>query len=339
MKVIVLGGTGNISRAIVNRLLQENHEVTIFNRGSKTLDFSGEVRTLIGNKQDFVQFEAQMRTESFDAAIDMISFNAEDAASTIRAFGGRTGHIVMTSSSSVYKRPTNSLPIREDAEELFNDPAHPYAYQKADMERYLRSVYEKEKLPVTIVRPSLTYGPGGLNIGVLRQNFNIVDRIRNGKPLVMFGDGTTPWSFTFAPDLAKGYVGVLGKAASFGEAYHVTSEELHIWEDLYLAFGSNLGIEPNIVHLSSDLLKTAAPNLCSHLYYEKTYAGLYDNSKIKSVVPDYRSEISLQNGIQMMIEWYEREGCTVDVEKDALEDKLVEFHQSWSRQIANLYTK
>ncbi|WP_187274373.1 SDR family oxidoreductase [Paenibacillus sp. N3.4] len=339
MKVLVLGGTGNISRAIVARLLDQSHEVSIFNRGSRKLNFSDDVRSIVGDKKDKERFEAQMREESFDAVIDMISFNAEEAESTVRAFGGRTGHIVMCSSSSVYNRPAQTLPIREDEEELFNDPGHPYAYHKADMERYLRGVYERDKLPVTIIRPSLTYGPGGYNIGVLRQNMNIVERIRSGKPLVMFGDGTTPWSFTFASDLAKGFVGVLGNPATFGEAYHVTSEEPHIWEDLYSTFGEVLGKEPHIVHISSDLLMTAAPKLCSHLFYEKTYAGLYDNAKIKSVVPDYHSEVSLHAGIKMMIEWYEREGCLVDLEKDAFEDQLVQFHQSWSRQIANIYMK
>jgi nucleoside-diphosphate-sugar epimerase len=340
VKVLVLGGTGNISRAIVARLLEEGHEPTIYNRGSKQLEFAAQVRTIVGDRRDEERFAAQMRHESFDAVIDMISFRAADAASTLRVFGGgRTGHIVMCSSSSVYKRPTRTLPIREDDEALFDDPSHPYAYHKAELERYVRRAYETENAPVTIIRPSLTYGPGGYNIGVLRQNVNIVARIRSGKPLVMFGDGTTPWSFTFAPDLAKAFVGVLGKPAAFGEAYHVTSEELHIWEDLYTTFGRIVGMEPRIVHLSSDLLMTAAPQLCSHLYYEKTYAGLYDNAKIRSVVPGYKADISLHDGIATMMDWYEREGCQVDAEKDELEDKLAAFHQEWSGQIANLYAK
>lgn len=340
MNVLLLGGTGNISRAIANRLLEQNHEVTIFNRGSRRLDFNGEVRSIVGDKKDRSRFEEQMNLESFDAVIDMISFNAEDAASTVQAFAGRTGHLVMCSSSAAYKRPTLTTPIREDEELLMDDPEHPYSYgyHKADMERYLGTV-STDKLPITIIRPSLTYGIGGANIGVLRQNYNIVDRIRKGKPLLMFGDGTTPWNFTFSPDLAKGFVGVLGKPEAYGQAYHVTSEELHIWEDLYLTFGKIVGKEPQIVHISSDLLKTADPQLNTHLYYEKSYAGLYDNSKIRNILPDFRADISLHDGLAMMVEWFKREGSIVDAEKDKLEDRFVELHQTWSRQIADMSAK
>jgi len=337
MKVLVLGGTGNISRAIVSRLLRQNHDVTVFNRGNRKLVFERDVRTLTGDKNDRPRFEEQMRKEQFDAVIDMISFSREDAESTVRAFEGRVGHLIVCSSSAVYKRPTRSIPIREDAEELFDNPRHDYAFRKAEMERYLGQIHEQRNLPVTIIRPSLTYGPGGYNIGVLRQNYNIIDRIRKGKPLVMFGDGTTPWNFTFAPDLAKGFTDILGNPETFGRQYHVTSEEARIWEDLYTTFGKILGKEPWIVHIPSELLMTAAPNLCSHLYYEKMYAGLYDNSKIRSVVPDFRAEISLEEGLAMMLEWFESEGGPLDREKDALEDKLVQFHQSWSRDLTGLF--
>jgi len=339
MKVLVLGGTGVISREIVKLLLVNNHEVTIFNRGNKQLSFSGDVRQITGDRLNHEEFEASMQKEQFDVVIDMICFNEEDAKSTLRAFGGNTGHLIICSSIAAYKRPYKTVPTVEEAEELFDNPTFGYAFHKADMERYLWKEIAEKQLPITIIRPSLTFGPGAANIGILRQNYGIVDRIRKGKSLVMFGDGSTPWNFTFTPDLAKGFVGVAGNKKTYGKAYHITNEDRHLWEDLYLEFGRIVGKEPKIVHIPSELLYKAAPNLCAHLYFEKTYTGLFDNTNIKRDVPEFEATISLHQGLQTILDWYETEAHTIDPEKDALEDKLVNLYESWAEQIANLYTK
>ncbi|WP_134701128.1 NAD-dependent epimerase/dehydratase family protein [Ammoniphilus sp. YIM 78166] len=333
MNVLVLGGTGVISRCIVNQLLEERHEVAIFNRKNKELSFWGEVEQYTGDKTNKEAFIAAMKKVKCDVVIDMISFNEEDARTTVQAFEGNVEQMIFTSSVAAYQRPYRTLPTIEEGEQLTNNSDFPYAFHKAEMERYLQKVIQTETVPITIIRPSLTYGVGAANVGVLRQNYGIVDRIRKGKPLVMFGDGTTPWSFTFAPDLAKGYAGIVGNRKTYGEAYHICSEHRQIWEDLYLEFGRLLGIEPKIVHLPSDLLIQAAPDLFNHIYYEKCYAGIFDNSKIKRDVEGLSLDMSLHQGLQMLLDWFEQEANTVDKEKDTLEDRLVDLHQRWSEQI------
>jgi nucleoside-diphosphate-sugar epimerase len=337
MNVLILGGTGVISREIVKLLLVNNHEVTLFNRGNKQLSFGGDVRQITGDRLNHEEFEASMQKEHFDVVIDMICFNEEDAKSTLRAFRDNTDHLIICSSIAAYKRPYKSVPTIEEAEELFDNPIFGYAFHKAEMERYLWKEMQAHQLPITIIRPSLTFGPGAANIGVLRQNYGIVDRIRKGKSLVMFGDGSTPWNFTFTPDLAKGFVGVVGNKKTYGKAYHITNEDRHLWEDLYLEFGRIVGKAPKIVHIPSELLYKAAPKLCAHLYFEKTYTGLFDNTNIKRDIPEFEATISLHQGLQTIFEWYEREANTVDSEKDAFEDKLVSLYESWADQIANLY--
>jgi len=339
LKVLVLGGTGVISRGIVDKLLENNHDVTIYNRGSKSLPFHKEINQLTGDRQNREQFENQMRALKCDVVIDMICFDAEDAKSTVRAFKGNVEQMIVCSSIAAYKRPYNSLPISEDREQLTDDPTFGYAYKKAEMERYFHNLIETEKLPATLFRPSLTYGPGAANIGVLRQNYNIIDRIRKGKPLVMFGDGTTPWSFTFVPDLAKGVAGLVGNKLAYGQAYHITSEEITRWEDLYLEFGHLIGKQPEIRHIPSELLHKASPDLFAHLYYEKSYAGIFDNSKIKKAVPGFKAEITLREGLRSMLDWFEKEANHVDPQKQALEDSLVELHDQWSKQAENLGLK
>jgi nucleoside-diphosphate-sugar epimerase len=152
---------------------------------------------------------------------------------------------------------------------------------------------------------------------------NLVDRIRRNRPLVMFGDGTAPWSFTFAPDLARGFVGLLGEQASFGQAYHITSEERRLWRDLYLELGQIVGREPRLVYLPSESLAQAMPDLFQHIAVEKTHPGLFDNSKIRTVIPGFQAEIDLRTGLENLVESWERDGLAPDPEKERLEDRLV----------------
>lgn len=339
MKVLILGGTGVISRAITEKLIKDGREVVLFNRGTKSLPFGKDVRIIRGDRTKAGELEAVLGSEKFDSVIDMICFNKKDAEEMVRIFRDRAAQIIITSSIAAYKRPYKSLPTREDAEELFEDPVFPYSFHKAEMERYLQTVIATEKVPVTIIRPSLTYGIGAANIGVLRQNYGIIDRIKKGKPLVMFGDGQTPWQFTFVEDLAKAYAGVVGKSVSYGQAYHATSDELRRWEDLYLELGGLIGKEPKIIHIPSELLYKAAPNLCNHLYFEKTFPGIMDNSKIRTVVPDFKATVSFRDGLAGILAWWEKEANTVDPEKDKLEDNLVALYNEFSEKITGLYTK
>lgn len=331
MKVIVLGGTGVISSQISQQLWEAGHEVTICNRGSKKLPNAERYEWIVGSKTDAAAFQSLMSGRSFYVVIDMISFSEQDARITLDAFRGRAGQFIFCSTGAAYKRPFLTTPVREEGELLFDDPAFPYAYEKALMEQYLQRVIQEEGLAITIIRPSLTYGIGAANLGVLRQNYNIVHRIRNGLPLLMFGDGKLPWSFTFAPDLAKAFVGAVGNERTFGQAYHATSEENRIWDDLYLEFGRILGVEPKIVHLPTELLMKADPDMFAHLHYEKSYAGLFDNTKVKRDIPAFQVSITLNEGLRMMLDWYEREGHTVDEGKMQLEDRLTAIHSEWSR--------
>jgi nucleoside-diphosphate-sugar epimerase len=329
MKVIVLGGTGNISTAIVARLLTEGHEVTCFNRGLRPVRYDGDVAVINGDKKDYSAFEAAMKPYKFDALIDMLSYNPADAAATLRAFEGRCGQFVFTSSSAVYRQPTGRVPITEDCP-IRTENDFDYGFQKAEMERFLYGKME-EGIPITIIRPSLTTGIGGFNLGVTRGNYGIVKRIREGKPLVVFGDGTNPWSWTFSPDLAKAYVGVLGNPKTIGQFYHACTEEVHIWDELYQTFGKIIGVEPKIIHVSTELLCAIDRPTFEHIITEKMYPGAFDNSKIKAAVPEFVCDYTLEKGLRMMCDWYESDPAArvVKPEFEAIEDKVAALYDRW----------
>ncbi len=322
MKVLVLGGTGVISREVVHELLTMGHDVTAFNRGKNKSVLTSTVRIIQGDRKHKDSFKKAFRSESFDVVIDMISFDKEDASTTLDAFPD-VQQIIFCSTVAAYKRPLKTIPTTESSEDLFDNPQFSYSFNKAEMERYLLERQGSTSPAITVLRPSLTYGIGGTNLGVLRQNRNIVDRIMKGKPLVMFGDGTNPWNFTFAPDVARAFAGSAGNPKTYGQCYHVTHEALYQWDDLYYEFGKILGKEPNIVHVPTDFLMSADPNLFGHLYFEKMYPGVFDNSKIKRDVPNYNPTINLAAGLEMMTSWYNESNFPLDEEKDQFEDYLI----------------
>lgn len=334
MKILILGGTGLISRAIVQAGLDAGHEVITFNRGSRKLGFEDRITTIQGDRKNAADFAEKMRGLQVDVAIDMIAFDAADARQTLEVLGDKAGQLIFTSSIAAYDRPYHSLPIREEAESLRTDPSFAYGYLKAEMERYLQSAMRSQKTPITIIRPSLTFGVGAGNIGMLRQNCNILHRIRAGKPLVMLGEGTLPWSFTFAGDLAKGYILCCGNEKTYNEAFHITNTEMVLWEDLYRAIGEAAGIAPQFCYLPSALLCAAKPDLFAHFYYEKRYASVFSNEKFLAAAPDYRPTITLRQGMAEIVRWWDA-ACTPDPEKDRLEDALCEAYERFAQEVCH----
>ena len=324
MKTLIIGGTGVISGAIVDRLKELGNDVYVFNRGLSKIRYKYDVNVINGDKSNRAEFVKLMSGYEFDAVIDMISYNYDDASITLEAFG-KSPHIVFTSTCATYKRPFNAALVKEDFERWAKEESYPYGYHKARMEDYLFDQVNNG-YKITIIRPSLTYGIGSKNIGILRNNYGIIERIKNNKPVVVFGDGTTPWDFTFAPDIAKVYAGVLCKELCYGQAYHATSGDVRIWDDLYIEFGKILGIEPKIIHISTEMMMQLIPDRVSHIYQEKMWSGLFDNSKIKSHVPEYQPEYTLDKTLKAIYNWYteDPEARIIDKDLDDLEDKLVD---------------
>lgn len=328
MRICVLGGTGVISRAIVQAGLDRGHDMTIVNRGKRNVTFSKPVHTVVADKTDKVAFAKAMEHEHFDAVIDMICYDEHDAQHTVSVFGDKAKRLLFTSSSAAYEKPFRSLPVREDCENLTTSNEFPYGLKKANMERYLATVMQEGRIPVTIIRPSLTFGEGCANLGVLRQNANIVRRIQQGKRLVIPGDGTAPWSFTFAPDMGRAYIMALETPATKNKTYHVCNTENTMFKDLYLTVGRVLGKEVRFAYLPTDVLYAKDPDLFAHFKFEKQYPHRFCTEKFQSDVPDFKVEINLEKGISHMIRWWKESGYPFDEDKDRKEDELVALYEA-----------
>ncbi len=338
MKILILGGTGVISSQIVVQALQANHDVTVFNRGIKKSNVQEGVNVVLGDRKDTADFEAKMKALSVDVVIDMISFNVEDAKQMLSLFGESCKQIIVTSSSSAYQRPYKSLPVSEDKEELTMDDSFAYGFNKAEMDRYLQSQMGKYSAGITIIRPCLTFGEGSVTVGTFRQNRNIARRIAAGKPVVMVGEGVIPWSFTFSPDLAKAYVLACGNEKTYNDFYHITNTEVVVWEDLYRAIGKVVGKEPKFLYISSALLRKIYPSVCTHLNYEKVHCAVFSNEKIQKAI-DYKPEISLEEGMKNLVEWWEKIDFPYDEAKEKIEDDICACYESFEKSLLSLELK
>ena len=297
-KALFIGGTGVISLSCTRRLLDSGEwEVTLFNRGSRPDLLPAGVKTICGDIGDEAAAAAALQGKTFDVVADFIAFTAEQAQRDVRLFAGRCGQYVFISSASAYQKPPRTPHITESTP-LYN-PYWQYSRDKIACEEVLTKAYREQGFPVTIVRPSHTYDARKIPVQMHGDagSFPVVERIRQGKPVVVAGDGTSLWTITHSRDFAVGFTGLMGNPAAVGETFHITSDESVTWNQIYDYIGAAVGRKPQLCHVSSQMLLRSRPQLEGPLLGDKINCVLFDNSKIKRFVPGFCARIRADEGI------------------------------------------
>ena len=302
MKILFIGGTGKISTAVSQQAIDRGFELYLLNRGQQKENPPGSHSlTLDINQPDAVR--AALRDLQFDAVVDWIAFTPEHIERDLALFKGRTKQFVFISSASVYEKPPTQRVITE-ATRLHN-PFWEYSRNKIACEELLMRVYREDRFPVTIVRPSYTYNHyfpvavGGFGC------YTLADRLKNGKPVIVHDDGTSLWVMTHAEDFGRGLLGLLGNPRAIGQAFHITSDEVLTWDQIYRTIAEALGVKADIVHVPSEFIVKVAPQLTGNLLGDKTWNTVFDNSKIKSYVPDFKAVIPFREGMKRTAEWFD----------------------------------
>jgi nucleoside-diphosphate-sugar epimerase len=321
--VLYVGGTGTISWSCVRRSLEQGDEILVLNRGQTTRRMLPDgAKLLAGDAQDEESLRAAVEGLDVDAVVNFVCFNADQARSAVAAFRGRTQHYVHISSAATYQKPPRRVPYLESTP--LHSPGSPYAGGKIAAEGVLMDAYEAHDFPVTIVRPSHTYDD--IN-PPLPGDWTVVERIARGAQVVVPGDGTSLWTLTHAEDFAVGLVGLLGNPQTRGEAFHITSEFVYSWNQIYEIFAAALGRSANVVHVTTDQLALAAPEwFWSELIRgDLQYSVIFDNSKIRCFVPEYLPRIGWDEGARRMAQHRaERpEISRADARVDAVLDRVL----------------
>jgi nucleoside-diphosphate-sugar epimerase len=239
----------------------------------------------------------------FDVVVDWIAYRPDDIERDLELFRGKVKQFIFISSASAYQKPPSFHIITESTP--LHNPHWEYSRNKIACEERLMRAYREEGFPVTIVRPSLTYDMqlpiaiGGWGC------YTLPDRMKKGQPIIVHGDGSSLWVNTHAEDFGRGFLGLVGNGQAVGHAFHITSDEVLTWNQIYEILADALGVEPNIVHISSDFIAKAAPGAGPGLIGDKSWSVIFDNSKIKSFVPDFQCVIPFREGIRRTLAWFD----------------------------------
>ena len=339
MRVLFVGGTGIISTACTRLAAEVGIDLTLLTRGHHAAELPAGVKTLAVDMEDSAAAARALAGERCDAVVDWIAYTPAHIERDLRLFGGRTRQYIFISSASAYQKPATDYLITESTP--LANPYWEYSRNKiACEERFLRA-YREEGFPVTIVRPSFTYGDTLIPLAVnsFTKSYTVVDRMRRGKKVIVPGDGSSLWVLTHNSDFAKGLMGLLGHEQSIGHAFHITSDEAMSWDQYYRIVGEAAGVEPQLVHIASDFIAACLPEELGGLTGDKSVSVVFDNSKIKRFVPGYCATMPFGRGIRRTIAWFDADPARkqIDAEANATWDKLIEAYEDGARAAATRF--
>ncbi len=329
LSVLYVGGTGTISWSCVKRSLAEGHRVTVLNRNQSSAGrpLPESVELLQADIGDAVSVRSAIGSRSFDAVVNFLSFGPEQVDRSLSYFGERTAHYVHISTAALYQKPPRRVPYLESTAR--KSPTSAYAQGKIAAEDLLNAAYVERGLPITIVRPSHTYDDARPPIP---GDWTVFDRMARGEEVVVHGDGTSLWTVTHAEDFAVGLIGLLGNPQTFGEAFHITSEFVYSWNELYAMAAAAIGVEARIVHVPTDLVRIGASDwFWSELIEgDLQYSVVFDNAKIRSFVPAYSPRISFGEGARRIAAWRAEhpDRSASDPSLDAVFNRLVSGYRA-----------
>lgn len=325
MKALFIGGTGLISSACVELAVARGIDVVLLNRGQATRAIPANVQVLHGDIRDKDATSKLLQDLTFDVVADFIAFTPEHVEADLELFRGRTRQYIFISSASAYQKPPLNWPTTESTP--LRNPYWPYSQAKIACEDRLMTAYREEGFPVTIVRPSHTYDERSLP---LDGGYTVVNRMRAGKPVIVHGDGTSLWVLTHHRDFAKAFVGLLGNTHAIGEAIHITSDEVLTWNQIFETIAHAAGAKANLIHMPSDRIAAYDARWGAGLLGDKAHSMIFDNTKIKRLVPDYVATIPFRQGAEEIMAWYDThpQAQKVDAERDELIDKMIADYTS-----------
>jgi nucleoside-diphosphate-sugar epimerase len=330
MKVLFVGGTGNISAASSSLAAERGMDLTLLRRGVRPAGSAEHLRTIHADAADEAAVKNALGNQSFDAVVDWIAFTPADVERDLRLFRARTAQFVFISSASAYQRPVGHYLITESTP--LANPFWQYSRDKIACEERLLKAYREEGFPVTIVRPSLTYGDTQIPLAVnsWQRSYTAIDRMRRGKKVIVPGDGSSLWVITHNSDFAQGLVGLLGNRQAIGHAFHITSDEVMTWNQFYEITAQAAGVEARIVHIASDFVGACLPDEVGSLIGDKASSVVFDNTKIKRFVPGYCARVPFDQGIRRTIEWFDADPLRrqIDEEASASWDRLIDAYES-----------
>lgn len=327
MKILFIGGTGIISSSCSQLCVEKGYELYLLNRGKNFRTPPEGAKIIQADVNDTDSMRAKLAKENFDAVVNWIAFNEEDVKRDFELFRDKTEQYIFISTATVYDKPPKKLPITEDTP--LGNPFWKYSQNKIACENFLMNAFREQKFPVTICRPSHTYDK---TKSILRGGCVPFYRMKRGKKIILHDNGESLWTLTHTKDFAKGFTGLIGNPKTYGEAYHITSDETLTWKQIAEILASKSGHEIEFAFIPTNFIAERDAEWGAELLGDKTYNTIFDNSKIKSIVPEFKTEIPFEKGAEEIVEWYSKpENQIMNYEMDEMMDKIIADFETKSK--------
>jgi len=287
------------------------------------------MKTIISDIRNFEETQKALQGYNFDVVVDFIAYVPEHIQNDIKLFSGKISQYLFISSASVYQTPPLKLPVTEETP--LDNPYWDYARNKIACEEVLRKEFLKNRFPYTIVRPSHTYDKTMIPV---IGGYTVLHRMVQGLPVVLHGDGTSVWTLTHHTDFAVGLIGLLGKTEAIHEAFHITSDEWLTWNGIYTILANELNVVPHIIHIPSDLIAQYDPTIGAGLLGDKSHSMIFDNHKIRKLVPEFAPKTGFQQGAKEIVKWYLENTAQKEPDK-RINQFMDHIIQDYSRLIDN----
>jgi nucleoside-diphosphate-sugar epimerase len=326
MKVLFIGGTGNISTAVSKLAVSHGMDLYLLNRGKSRQIIFG-AKTITCDIKKINELKKTLNNQQWDVVVNWIAYTVEDINRDIELFYGKTGQYIFISSASAYQKPL-TYPIITESTPLAN-PFWEYSRNKIACEEKLNQVYREMNFPITIVRPSHTYDTViPVSVGSW-DDYTIMDRMEKGRKIIVHGDGTSLWTLTHSEDFARAFIGLLGHKQAIGHAFHITSDEILNWNQIYEIMASSIGADANIIHIPSDFICKYDTSQVGNLLGDKAYSVIFDNTKIKTFVPGFTATIPFKEGFKKTLAWFNDnpEYKTVNDKVNRMIDKIINAYE------------
>jgi len=326
MKALFIGGTGNISAAVSRLAVSKGIELYLLNRGHREADIPG-VHQIHADINDTEAVREAIRCHAWDCVADFIAFTPDQIERDFDLFRENTEQFIFISSASIYQKPPTYHIITESTP--LANPYWQYSRDKIACEELLNRYYRERGFPATIVRPSHTYDTVIPTAVCGWDDYTLIDRMIRGEKVIVHGDGTSLWTLTHSEDFAKAFVGLMGNPMSIGHAFHITSDEVLTWDQIYGAIGAAVGTRPHIVHIPSEYIARFDEEYTGSLIGDKANCAIFDNTKIKTFVPEYQATIPFREGIKRTIQWFQQkpERMAVHEESNAFMDRVIRCYE------------
>jgi nucleoside-diphosphate-sugar epimerase len=326
VNVLFIGGTGNISAECAAHLRRQGHDIMVLTRGRTPIP--AEYQAIRADRASLESMRTALDGVNPDVVINFLGYELRDVEIDHALFQGQVHQYIFISSTTVYSRPAR-LPMTEDAPQA--NPWWEYARKKTACEDWLLKKHREEGFPLTIVRPSHTYSQLWVPNAISSSSYSVAARLEQGKPLFMPDDGSNPWTLTASSDFAVGLGGLVGNASAIGEAFHITSDEVLTWKEIYATISEEAGnSSPELVPIPVDFICQVDPQLTGTLKGDKAHPGIFDNSKIKRFVPGFGCKKPFRTGVRESIAWL-RAHPDRQNRNASLEARIESVLQSWAR--------